>query len=496
MPQYSDQGKWELLSAKQRCAIVGRVAAQIADVANELASLSLSDQRKDPVETITAELLPLCSALRFISRRGGKILRDRRHGFWGRPGWLWGVRSVVQRDPHGTVLILGTWNYPLFLPGVQIAQALAGGNQVTLKPAIGCEAISESLINAFHRAGVPMSALKQLDSDTRAAEKAIESGVDLVVLTGSAKTGSHVLQQTAQTATATIMELSGCDAVVVLPETRNIDHVAQCVDFGLRFNSGATCIAPRRLIAEPTEADKLVSALRLRFANAEPMQVHPAARPTVTEIVPRAISRGAVDVLNRFDQGNFERTGKLFPLILDQVQPEDEITATDLFAPVTSIIRVPRISDAVQIVNDCPYRLAASVFGPSRIASQFGRQLRVGSVCVNDLIVPTADPRVPFGGRGRSGFGVTRGAEGLLDMTVPTVLSQRRGKFAPHLRSRQPSDAQTLIGALQLLHSGTLGKRWRGIRKMVSAVSNKEPTVLGKKSPTDINPSMENQRKS
>ena len=61
------------------------------------------------------------------------------------------------------------------------------------------------------------------------------------------------------------------------------------------------------------------------------------------------------------------------------------------------------------------------------------RRVRAGSVCVNDLIVPTADPRLPFGGRGRSGFGVTRGAEGLLEMTVPKAISVRTGSFRPHL---------------------------------------------------------------
>ncbi len=72
------------------------------------------------------------------------------------------MRSEIRRDPHGKVLVLGTWNYPLFLVGVQVAQALAGGNDVWLKPAIGCEAISDQLAKAFHARGVPEPSLTRL----------------------------------------------------------------------------------------------------------------------------------------------------------------------------------------------------------------------------------------------------------------------------------------------------------------------------------------------
>ena len=94
----------------------------------------------------------------------------------------------------------------------------------------------------------------------------------------------------------------------------------------------------------------------------------------------------------------------------------------------------------------------------------------MGTVCVNDLIVPTADPRLTFGGRGESGFGVTRGEDGLLAMSVPVTISRRHGKFAPHLQPRQSTDAQTLLGALQLIHAGTLTERFSGLKNMIAAV--------------------------
>ena len=425
----------------------------------------------DPVETITAELLPTCSALRFIGRRGSRVLRTRAYNALGRPVWLWGVRSRVHRKPRGKVLVLGTWNYPVFLPGVQAAQALAAGNTVLLKPAEGCEQVTSCLLQAFYEAGVPESALQMLPSRAESAIQAIGDGVDLIVLTGSSETGRKVLRQAAEKVTPSIMELSGCDAVMVLPGA-DITRVADCIAFGLKFNAGATCIAPRRIIAEELEADLLKTALCERLDQIGGATVHEAARKETAKRISGALASGAVDVLGRFDETQLLGCGKMPPVLLDGVKSEDPIAAADLFAPISSLIRVSSIGKAIEIVNQCPYRLAVSIFGPGKLAESVAVQLDVGTVCINDLIVPTADPRLPFGGRGESGFGVTRGEDGLLAMTVPATVSRRHGEFAPHLQPRQSTDAQTLLGALQLLHAGTLTERCGGLRNMIAAARN------------------------
>ena len=312
----SQSSEWKSRPIRQRCRLIGKVAAQIAKRAVELTQLSTTEQRVDPVETITAELLPTCSALRFIGRHGSRVLRTRSYNALGRPVWLWGVRSRVHRKPRGQVLILGTWNYPIFLPGVQAAQALAAGNSVLLKPAEGCEQVTACLIDAFYEAGVPRSELQILPSDTQSAMNAIDEGVDLIVLTGASETGRKVLRQAAETLTPTIMELSGCDAVVVLPDA-DIARVADCIIFGLKFNAGATCIAPRRIIAESREADALKTHLADRLRQADLASVHPAARAAVAISVQKAVSAGAVDILGEFDEQSLRDSGKMSPLVLD-----------------------------------------------------------------------------------------------------------------------------------------------------------------------------------
>lgn len=469
--KYSGSADWRSLSIRRRCKIVAAARSWIVDATDQLAEACASDQRTDPVETISAELMPLCSALSRIGRRGPSILRTRRFGVLGRPAWLWGLRSQVRRDPHGTVLILGTWNYPLLLMGVQSAQALAAGNRVLLKPAAGSEGATREMVSCFHRAGVPETQLRQLDSSTEAASGAIQDGVDLIVLTGAASTGRKVMAAAAESLTPAIMELSGCDAVVVTP-TADLALAADAISFGLNFNSGSTCIGPRRLIVEDSQAGGLIDALRERLCDVAAVTIHPAARAGVGEALRDAIGRGADDALRNYDPHEFLERGTLRPIVLDRVSGEDPIASADLFAPVTSVIRVPHIGEAVKIVNECRYRLAASVFGRGREASDIADRLRVGSVAINDILVPTADPRLPFGGRGNSGFGVTRGDEGLLAMTVPTVLSRRRGGFMPHLAPRRPSDAEALKGLLQILYARSIGKRSRGLRRILAAVKH------------------------
>lgn len=408
--------------------------------------------RRDAVEVISAELLPLCEALRWIGRRGPRLLRTKHLGTRGRPLWLLGVASEVRREPLGDVLVLAPWNYPLLLAGVQVAQALAAGNRVWLKPAPGCEAVSATLVDAFHTAGVPGELLQQLESDPRAAQQRIDAGVDLVLLTGSSETGRAVLEHCAPTLTPAVMELSGCDAMIIGPEA-DLDHAARLIRFGLTVGGGATCIAPRRLIIRPETLPQLVPKLRHQLADHPPVAIHPAAQASVTAALAEAWAAGARDVL---DQQSVNMDDRLItamqPTILAGVEPHWNIASADLFAPLASILQADSDDLAVGIVNRCRYRLAASVIGPRSWAERIAARLDVGQVAINDVIFPTADPRVPFGGCGASGFGVTRGAEGLLAMTRPKVVAIHGRWNFMHLRPRRPGDAKLLMRLLHWLH--------------------------------------------
>ncbi len=136
-------------------------------------------------------------------------------------------------------------------------------------------------------------------------------------------------------------------------------------------------------------------------------------------------------------------------------------------------------ADAVARHNAGPFGLSAAVFTRDPAAAQrVAAQLRTGSVVVNDVIVPTAHPATPFGGRGASGWGVSQGAEGLLGMTAVQVVTVRRGKFRPHVDAHlanDPAAADVARGLLRLLHARTLGERRLGLAQAFRGVRRTAP---------------------
>ncbi|HEX8680332.1 MAG TPA: aldehyde dehydrogenase family protein, partial [Chthoniobacterales bacterium] len=121
---------------------------------------------------------------------------------------------------------------------------------------------------------------------------------------------------------------------------------------------------------------------------------------------------------------------------------------------------------ALQIAASDKHGLGAAIFSRDEAAARaFAQQLKTGFVTINDVIVPTADARFPFGGVGASGFGVTRGAEGLLEMTYPHVIAVRRGSFLPHLEEAQRGDAELFEAYLKATHAAGMKQRWRAARQ-------------------------------
>ncbi|PPQ35473.1 aldehyde dehydrogenase family protein [Rhodopila globiformis] len=432
---------WSERPIKDRLRIIRRARHLIARDCEDLAATLL--HRRPAVETLVTEVLPLADAARFLERNAAALLAPRTlRG--GRPLWLPGVRAEVRREPLGVVLILSPSNYPLFLPGAHILQALTAGNAVCAKPAPGCAEPLRRFAALLAEAGLPDGLLTVLDESTETAAAATRAGFDKIVLTGSARTGRLVLQAAAPRLTPTTMELSGNDAVFVLPGA-DLDLVASCLAYGLRLNGGATCIAPRRVFVPGTLAPALEQALLSRIGGISPAAVPERIRNQLQALLQEAAAAGARVLA-------WPAADRVPPIVVADAQADMRLLREDVFAPVLAIIAVPDTEHALDAASACPYALGASIFGPPADAYQLATRVNAGSIVINDLIVPTADPRLPFGGRGESGFGVTRGAEGLLEMTALKTISTRRGRFRPHLAALRPQEASRYALLIRLLH--------------------------------------------
>ncbi len=460
---------WAARTVRERLKVLRAARHAMAARADELAAAISPVLARSKADTLVTELLPLLDACKFLEREAERLLAPRKLGMSGRPLWMSGVWAEVHREPLGRVLVIGPGNFPLFLPGVQTLQALVAGNAVTWKPGVGGGGVAAVFARVMREAGLPESVLTVTDESVEAGRMALADGPgvsrpDKVVFTGSSESGRRVLARLAETATPAVAELSGADAVLVMPAT-DASVVAKAVAFGLRLNGGAVCMSPRRLFGPRAKLAELKPLLLAEFAKVPAVRLEARTAERLKAMLDEAVAAGATvhGAWRPESQG---------PLMLTGVMPHMTVARSDVFAPIISLMEVESMLHALESYAACEYALTAAIFcgrGEEKKARSLAGMLKAGTVLINDVIAPTADPRVPFGGRGASGFGVTRGAEGLLEMTaVKTLLVRRRGARR-HFEMTRDEDAPIFAGMIAATHGGGLARRWAGLRQMIGA---------------------------
>jgi acyl-CoA reductase-like NAD-dependent aldehyde dehydrogenase len=394
------QSRWSAISVRARLRAIAKFRAAVAERADRFAA---SVPRR-AAQTLTAEVLPLAEACRFLEHHAADLLAPRRVRSY-RPLWMRSVDIVTRREPFGVILLIAPSNYPIFLPGVQMVQAVTAGNAVLLKPGAGGTAAAELLTECALQSGMPSNLVVLLDESRETAGAAISAGVDKVVITGSKDTGRAVLTSLGDRVIPAVAELSGWDPVFVF-EDADINTVVAAVRFGVELNCGNTCIRPRVIYGSTQTIAQLRAAL--------------------------------ADVADGLE-----------------------------------FVTVAAEHEALQRAARSEYALGATVFGSASRAAGFAERVRAGVVVINDMIVPTAHPAVPFGGRGASGFGVTRGAEGLLELTTLKTIVTRRSRWLPHLQPAQPGDARLFSAFIRALHGQGLKNRIRAFGDLLQAGRNR-----------------------
>ncbi len=457
------QRHWAETPVGSRTAILRRFRHAVAANSKSLASAVQQVRvHSSLAEILSSEILPLLEACKFAEKNAAELLRSVRLKRKGRPFWLKGTDLELRREPFGIVLIIAPGNYPLFLSGVQAIQALVAGNAVVLKPAPGTSPVAHRLGELIVEAGLNAHLLHLIDEDPEAAHLAIENGVDKIILTGSESSGRDVLRRASDSITPVTCELSGCDAMIVLPGA-DLDLAASALRFGLRLNASQTCMRPHRVFVHSDIAtefkQRAVEATRdLRIP------LTPSTISKLTDLLGRAPKRGVTQLA-----GDVFEDDVVSPHVFEDGDSSSEIWQSDIFAPVLVFRSFDAEHDLVQNFDACRYGLGACIFGPANNARRLSARLNTGFVLINDVIVSAADPRFPFSGRKRSGFGVTRGAEGLLEFTRVKAVSIRRAGYQ-HFQDEQDGDENLFAGAIAATHGGTLLTRAIGAIEAVRAV--------------------------
>ncbi|WP_263383279.1 aldehyde dehydrogenase family protein [Granulicella arctica] len=455
---------WAAQPLEARLKVLRKTRHELSRLGADVASAISPILARTAADTRIAELLPLLDACRFLERQAKTILATRRLRRRGLPFWLSGVESEIERVPFGQILVIGPSNYPLFIPGVQVLQALIAGNSVTWKPGRGGQTVAELVAEVMIRAGLPQGLLQVTEDTVGAASAALARNPDKVFFTGSADVGRILMRQLADTLTPSVMELSGCDAVIVLPSA-DLSRVIQALTFGMRLNGSATCMAPRRVLlveASAARREAFLIALQIALSEVLAIRVSSDVRRLLETLLQEAMRNGA-HVLGDMPSETMK------PIVVTGVLPDMRIAQADIFAPVLSVIDVPSQNDVIAAQAACPFVLTASIFGDEQQARKIAVHIVAGSVLINDIIVPTADPRLPFSGRRESGFGSSRGAEGLLEMTSARTIAVRNSKSVRHYEATTTAHESLFDGLITSFHGRGLAERWRGLRQVAAA---------------------------
>jgi len=430
----------------------------VATHERDLCDLAHAETGKPRDETLTTDLLPLVSACVWLEKHAKRALHARRVG--AKPMWLLGVRERIERAPIGRVGIIATWNYPYSLLGQQLCEALVAGgpdagNSVVAKPSERCPEAQRRLLHLAQDAGLPEGALTVWDHERDAGRRLVEEGdLDHLVFTGSTAVGRTIAGALGPRLIPSALELSGRDSAIVLADA-DPELAARTIWAAVTLNRGQTCMAPRRAIVERAVYPAFVESLAAHARGAEPVRLIDAdAADRVRTLIGDAIAAGGrdLDSTGQIAAGSGGGLGPAFvrPTAVADCPPGAELFEGSHFGPALAVTPADAQDDAVALHERCDQRLATSVFtrSPGRHKA-LARRLGSASVTFNDCIVPTAHPGVPIGGIGPSGWGLTQGAEGLLAMTRPVVVSTTRPKLRLPTGPVEPKRVEQLVAFLR-----------------------------------------------
>jgi succinate-semialdehyde dehydrogenase/glutarate-semialdehyde dehydrogenase len=322
-------------------------------------------------------------------------------------------KSYVRFDPLGPVLAIMPWNFPFWQVFRFAAPALMAGNAAILKHASNVPRCALQIEEVFRTAGVPRGLFATVLVGSNAVGPLIaDPRVVAVTLTGSDHAGTQVATQAGRELKKTVLELGGSDPFIVMADADVATAARTAADARL-VNSGQSCIAAKRFIVVESVADRFVAAfadeLRARRMG-DPLdrvtQVGPQARVDLRDALHRqveeSIRRGARRVLG----GEIPPGPGAFypPTLLTAVDRGMPAFDEETFGPVAAVIRAKDDADAVRQANDSVFGLGASLWTQDRAkAERLAARIEAGAIFVNGLV--KSDPRLPFGGIKRSGYG-------------------------------------------------------------------------------------------
>ena len=394
------------------------------------AAASLLDREKEKfARIITLEMGKLFRAAmeevekctrgcRFFAENAERFLEDE-------PAQTDAARSYVRYQPLGAVLAIMPWNFPFWQVFRFAAPALMAGNVGLLKHASNVPQCALAIEQVFCRAGFDDGIFQTLLIEPNQVEKLIvDPRVKAVTLTGSEKAGSEVASTAGRHIKKSVLELGGSDAFIVMPSADFEDALSTAIK-ARTINSGQSCIAAKRFfVADEIYDDFLqqfverMRALKIGDPFDETTDLGPLATEQILQGVHEQVQKSLAAGAKLLTGGNRIHGPGFFyePTVLVDVPKESPAYREEVFGPVASVFRVRDADEAVEVANDSTFGLGASAWTNDPAEQElFTSELETGMVFINAMVA--SDPRLPFGGVKRSGFGRELGPAGIREFT-------------------------------------------------------------------------------
>jgi len=339
-------------------------------------------------------------------------------------------RSFVRYQPLGVILVVMPWNFPFWQVFRFIAPGLMAGNVGLLKHASNVPQCALKIEEILKKAGFPEGAFQTLLIGSGKVDRILDDPrVVAATLTGSEDAGIAVGSGAAKRIKKVVLELGGSDPFIVMPSA-NLDEAAITGVKARVVNNGQSCIAAKRFIVADQIADKFERAFVSRMESlilGDPFDEKTDVGPLATA---GAVTSLHADVRKTIEAGArlltggkpVERAGNFYmPTVLTNIPKDSPAYREELFGPVASIFRVKNVDEAIRIANDSQFGLGASAWTNDKSEEErFINELEAGMVFINQMVA--SDPRVPFGGVKRSGYGRELSSCGIREFTnIKTV---------------------------------------------------------------------------
>lgn len=409
------------LSARVRA--LRPLASRILARADEIAAVVHEETGKPAAEALLAEVIPNADLVEYWLAEAPRLFEAEELSL--DPLSYPSKGAVLERAPRGVVALITPWNYPVAIPLRTLVPALLSGNAVVFKPS-EVTPRSGALVASLFDGLLPHGVLSIVQGGGDVGGALVGGDVDLVVFTGSVRTGKRIAVACAERLIACSLELGGKDAAIVLADA-DVERAANGVAWGALTNAGQNCASIERVYVESAVADAFTKRVAeivsgLRFG----VDFGPLTTDAQAEIVrshlEQAKASGA-EVVAAAELPPDAGSRAVAPTVLRVKDESTPLMQDETFGPVLPIVVVASAGEAIERANASRFGLTGSIWSKHLgKAEQLARKLRVGVVTINNHGFTAAIPALPWTGTGETGTGITNSPHALAELTRPRVV--------------------------------------------------------------------------